>query len=307
MDSCQQIYQRTTKNILADLILLRNSTIKREKLVISLEFHLTNGTFPSNLNFNLAHFQFPAASTEEEKEQLNKSEAELLNQFKLDILTNRLNLSKVIYNRLSSQLLLETQKSSIKKRILDEIPTLTNKKDILSDLIFTIETQYLDFIAKQNRMVPPAPMEPGEIHEQPPSTLDLESIRKELSALRIMVEKRINLPSNNSSLNRQDPRAHRRGSDDITDGWQDRRNQKGRASPYRREMARSNSNMDSRNRSPSPRTQRNRSEQDPENPEKGNRHRPENQRQQQPETQFRQQPGNQLRRKNSTPYRPKKN
>jgi hypothetical protein len=307
MDSCQKIYERTTANIITKLIQLRNSSIKREKLVIALESHLSNGTFPPNLNFSLANFQFPAATTEEEKEELNNSEAELLYQFKLDILTNRLNLSKTIYKRLSDQLLLQSQPSAIKKQILDEIPTLTNKQTILSNLIFTVETQYGVFIAKEQPWaIPTKPVEPP-MGESLSSNADMESIRKELSAIRLMVEKRDSLPRRHQPLNHQDPRAHRRGSDATTDGSQDKRFQKNRQSPYRRERAPSNSNPNSRSQSPSARIQKNRSEQDLGNQEKGNRHRPENQHRQRPENQHRHQPGNQQRRQNSTPYRPKKN
>jgi len=295
MDSCQLIYQRTTSNIVANLISLRNSSVKRDKLAKTLESHLSNGTFPSNLNFNLAQFQFPLSTTEEEREDLNNLEAELLQQFKVDLLTNRYNLSKIISDRISKQLLEESQKSAIKKRILDEIPTLKDKNSILSELIFTIETQFGAFIAKQSHVATPAPREPGGTHEQPPSALDLESIRKELSAIRVMVENHNNLPRNNSSLNRRDPRAHRRGSVAITDGWQVREHRRNRAaSPYHRER----SNSDLRNQSPSARIQKNRNEQGQENHEKGSRR--------QPGTKH-QQPGNQQGRQNSTPYRPRKN
>jgi hypothetical protein len=299
MDSCQQIYQRTTSNIIANLIQLRNSSTKREKLALALESHLSNGTFPSNLNFNVAHFQFPAATTEEEKEELIKAEAELLHQFKLDLLTKRLNLSKIIYNRLSDQLSLESQRSTIKKRILEQIPTLTNKPNILNDLIFTIDTQYGAFIAKQSLALASAkPAEP-RTNEPSSSTPEMLFIRKELAAIRNMVEKRDSLPNRQPPLNQQDPRAHRRGSDATTDGSQDRRFQKNRQSPYRREKAHSNSNPNSRSQSPSARIQKSRSEKDLGNQEKGSRHPPENQ--------HRHQPGNQQRRQNSTPYRPKKN
>ena len=299
MDPCQQIYQRTTANILANLIQLRNSSVKRDKLANTLESHLSNGTFPSNLNFNLAHFQFPASATEEEKDDLNREEAELLHQFKLDLLTNRFNLSKNLSIRLSKQLLQETEKSSIKKRILDEIPTLTSKPAIISQLIFTIETQYGAYLAKQSHSATPALNEPGGTHEQPASTPSLEFIVEQIAAIKLMVETRNNLPQRNSSLNRRDPRAHRRGSDDITDGWQDRNRQKNRTSPSRKERAYSNTDKDTRNQSPSARTPKNRNEKDPENPERGSRHRP--------GAKHWRQPGNQQSRQNSTPYRPRKN
>ena len=302
MDSCQIIYDRTTSNILANLITLRNSVIKREKLVKSLEFHQLNGTFPSNLNFNLAPFQFPDAATTAEKENLNQTEAELLQQFKIDLLSNRLNLSKTILDRLLNQLTLDSQKSSIKKRILTEIPTLTSKPNILSELIFTIETQFTAFLAKQSRAAsPPKPAEP-QTHEPAASNADMEFIRKQISSIQLTMERHMSLTNRNVSLNRQDPRAHRRGSDAISDGWQDQNFQNRRASPYHRRKSRP---MESRSQSPSARTQNNRTQRERGNQEKGSRRQPENQHRQ-PENQH-QQPENQQRRKNSTPYRPRKN
>jgi hypothetical protein len=299
MDSCQTIYQRTTSNIVAKLITLRNSSVKRDKLAKTLESHISNGTFPSNLNINVAHFQFPSSTTEEEMDDLNRQEAELLYQFKVDLLTNRFNLSKNLADRLSKQFLQESQKSAIKQRILDEIPTLTNKQNILSDLTFTIETQLAAFIAKQDRVATPAPMEPRETHEQPASSPSLDFIIKEIAAIKLMVETRNKLPQRNHSLNHRDPRAHRRGSEDITDGRQERNHQKNQASPFRRERAYSNSDKNSRNQSPSAWTPKSRNEKDPENPERGSRHRP--------GAKHWRQPGNQQSRQNSTPYRPRKN
>jgi hypothetical protein len=108
MDSCQPIYQRTTSNIVANLISLRNSSVKREKLVKTLESHLSNGTFPSNLNFNLAHFQFPASATEEEKEDLNKIEADGILRFQT--VTYRMYICTFVAKRADGQIVLNEEK-----------------------------------------------------------------------------------------------------------------------------------------------------------------------------------------------------
>ncbi len=88
-DNLDPIIARVYSNSMKTQRNLKSSIARKETTVSKLKYHLTEGTFPTNLNFKFEAYDYPPSISEEKRNEVKNQEIDIMNRAKLEILTLR--------------------------------------------------------------------------------------------------------------------------------------------------------------------------------------------------------------------------